>query len=63
MDPLKLKLSLPRVFDNLLLCVVSKSGPSPHLRKDGLLVDHTLVYRIIFNNEATDWCFFIVVIS
>ena len=33
------------------------------LKRDCLLVDHTHVYQSVFNNGATDWRYFIVIIS
>jgi hypothetical protein len=35
----------------------------PFLEKGCLLVEHTHVYQVIFNNRATDWRFSIAIIS
>ena len=43
--------------------MVFNSRPSPVLKRDCLLVDHTHAYQRVFNYGATDWRFFTAIIS
>ena len=55
--------SQPRVFNNSYFRVVFQYRPSPFLKGISLLLNNTHNSQSIFNNELTDWRFFIVIIS